>query len=465
MTLNKQDSFYKNLLALAIPIALQNMLVSSAHLVDTAMIVSLGNVATSAVGVANRWSFLINLVLFGFMSGSSVMISQYWGAKEKENIQRTYGIALACAMLLSFVYMLAVLAAPTQLLRVFTDEAEVIEEGVKYIRILCLGSVLNAYNAVTSSARRATEDVRVPLVVSVSSTLVNMVLNYILIYGHFGFPRLGVRGAAYATLISIALQSAAFLLIGAKQKHFTFASPKRLLDIEKHFAAKYFKLAAPVIFNETLWAVCTNVYIMIFARRGSENYAAYTVFNSVEQLGFSFFVGVCNACAIMVGKRIGAGESRAGYDTAKRCLRITPIMAIFVGALLIAVRNPILSLLNIETEGARAMASRLLLFYGCWLAMRMIPYTSVVGIFRAGGDSKTGFYIDVLVMMFWSIPVVMLLEYILHAPFLWLVCGMYIAEDTVKSFFSILHFRSRKWIKPLTMSGQNAMDMELMEEN
>ena len=165
------------------------------------------------------------------------------------------------------------------------------------------------------------------------------------------------------------------LLLFARAVHkkgIIIAPLRELLDFDKAFARKYFAVATPVIGNEALWAVGTNIYVMVLARQGAENYAGYTMYNSVEQLVFVFFVGMCHACAIMVGKAVGEGKLEDAYQTARKFMVATPFVAAAAGLLLILVRNPILGLLPVETEGARQVAADLLFIYACWMPVRQI---------------------------------------------------------------------------------------------
>lgn len=448
--MEKRPGFYRQMLALAGPIALQNMLASSAHLVDTAMVTRLGNVAVSAVGVAGRWSLFMNIILFGFCSGSAVLISQYWGAKEEEKIRRTYGLALIFSLAVAVLYTAAGLMFPREMMRLFTSEQAVIEAGAQYLRIAVLNTLPLTYAMVTCGARRATEDVHVPLIVSGVSVVVNTFFNYCLIYGHLGMPELGLRGAAVATVFSGISQMILTALYGGAQKHFTFAPLRQLLSFDRRFIMTYLKIAAPVLLNETLWVIGFNLYSVIYAHQGSENYAGYTVYDSVEQLSFVFFVGVCNACAIMTGKAVGEGGRDRAFQMARRYLRIMPLLAVVVGGLLIAIRWPVIRLLDVETEYAAKMAADILLFYGIWAPIRQIPYLCIVGIFRAGGDTRIGLLLDVGFTLFWGVPVTAALAYWLKVPFLWLVCGTFIAEDCAKTPFCLWYFYSKRWIRQLT---------------
>lgn len=450
MNSTSKSGFFKNMARLALPIAAQQLLVSCAQLIDTAMVTSLGNVVVSAVGVSSRWIFLMNLFYFGISSGSASLISQFWGAKEKENIRKSYGVALIFGLAVAIIFCLAMFFIPEHLARVFTSEAPVIEESAKYMRIVAFMGIFSAFNQVTCTVLRATEKVNTPLITSIIAVCINTTLNYILIHGKLGFPALGIRGAALATLISTAVQ-AIILFISIRTAKQVFKAPLRTyFSFDMTFVKRFSVVALPVVFNEGIWAIGTNIYSMVFARQGSEAYAGYTIFSSIEQIAFVFFVGICHACSIMTGKTIGEGKEAEAYKLAKKFVIMTPVIGIITGSALAAFRNPLLSLLDIETQGAFDLASALIVIYCLWLPIRNIPYTLIVGTFRAGGDTKIGIIYDCLSLYIVSIPVVCYLGLVAKVDFVYLIAAMYLCEDLPKTILSLLRFRSKKWIRNLT---------------
>jgi len=448
--------FYKSMLAMALPIALQNLLSASSNLVDTAMVTRLGDLNIAAVGVAGRWSFFMHLILFGLASGSSVLISQYWGIKDVKNIKKTYGIGLVLGLTVTACYVAICLLIPEKLAAVYSSDADLIPLAADYLRIVALGMIPQAYAFITSIARRATEDVRIPVMGACAATCTNIFLNWVLIYGNLGAPALGLRGAAIATAVSMYAHMLVHMTASWRQKHFTFVPPGQLFGFERAYLGKYLRIAWPVLINEIIWATGMNLYVMVFARQGITNYAGYTVFNSVQELGFIFFVGICSACAVMVGKAVGSGKPKEAYAIGKRFLIITPLLGVVVGAILVLIRNPALNLMGIETAQARSVAESLLLFYSGWVGIRNISYTAVVGIFRAGGDTKMGFFLDCVIMFAVAVPIVAALGFFTDIPFVWLVVAMYLAEDAPKTFICLWYFRSKKWIRQLTQAGNNA---------
>ena len=450
MIMNSQKSFLKNMLKLALPIALQQLLVSCAQLVDTAMVTGLGNVVVSSVGVSSRWIFLMNLFYFGISSGTAAMIAQFWGAKEKDNIRKSYGIALIFGSVVAAVFTLSMFFMPRQLIRVFTSEQAVIDTAAQYMRIVAFMAPFAAFNQISCVALRSTERVNPPLYTSIISVGLNTFLNYVLINGKLGLPAMGIKGAAIATLTSTATQAILLFIVLRTSKDVYNAKYKEFFTIGKNFFRRFSVVCLPVVFNEVAWAMGTNIYSMVFARQGSEAYAGYTIFSSVEQIAFVFFVGICHACSIMTGKTIGEGNESGAYKLAKKFVIMTPLIGLATGSVVALVRNPLLSLLNIETQAAFDLASSLILLYCMWLPFRNIPYTLIVGTFRAGGDTKIGIVYDMISLYLLGVPVVAYLGLIAKVDFIYLLLAMYLCEDVPKIILSLRRFISKKWIKNLT---------------
>jgi len=444
-------SFYKKMLKLAIPIALQNMLSACAVLVDTAMVSSLGNVSISAVSVSGRWNFILELFLFGFCAGAAALIAQYWGMQDKPAIRRTYLVTLLSAGACSTLLLIATRFWTPQMLRVFTDEAAVVEAAGPYLRILAFGEIFLSVSMVTNLANRSVGEVRIPFIASTVSVLINVLFNYGLIYGNLGMPALGLRGAAIATLISQICQCCLTIGLTLAKKSPILPVLGEKLGIDLAFFKKYIKICLPVILNEGLWGLGNSAYAAVLARQGSDNYAAYAIFNNVTELVFVFFVGVCSACGILLGHVVGAGDLEEGYKVGKRAMLLTPVMGLVLGIGLMLVKNPILAVFPMESEATRQLVSDLLTLYCTILPLHNIAYTAVVGVFRPGGDTRIGLILDCVCQYLLGIPLVFVLGMVVKIPFLWLVAAMYLSEDIVKTVFCFFYFRSKRWIRRLTV--------------
>jgi putative MATE family efflux protein len=445
-----EKGFYKTALLLAFPIAMQNLLVSCAALVDTSMVMALGNVYTSAVGIAGRLAFFMNVVAFGFCSGSAALISQFWGAREKENIKSAYGTALAYALPLAFLFAVAFFLFPSFFINIFTDDPLVIAAGAEYLKYYSFACVFIMFSQITCSSLRATERVVLPLLSSVISVVVNTFLNYCLIGGRLGFPRLEMKGAAIATATGAVVQALVLLFFVICSRNPLRAKAQELFLQKKEFVSRFFSVSLPVLFNESLWALGTNVYAMVIARQGTDNHAAFTVYDSFQQLFFVFFAGMCNAAAIMVGKRIGEGNKDSAFATASRFVILTPTVGVIVAVFMVLLRMPILGILPVEKPETVALAATILLGYAVWLPFKMIPYTLICGVFRAGGDTKAGCVFDAASLYLFGIPTVVILGFFTSIPFEWLIWIMFIAEDIPKAVMCLPHFFRRKWIRELS---------------
>lgn len=456
--------FWRVALRLAIPIALQNLLISSFSLIDTLMVGQLGDVALSAVGMAGQWSWMLNIALFGVISGTSLYISQYWGVRDIDGIHRTYGIALTSAVLIATAFALSGLLIPGGIVSIFNRDPAIIDAGSAYLSIAALSYPAVAISNILSTVLRSTERVRLPLAVSGVTAVCNAVLNYTLIFGKFGLPAMGVRGAALATVISSWMGPLLLLLFSSFQKNILITSPARLFRFKRAQVGAFYRRAAPIILNESLWGLGTVIFNVIFSNLGYEYYAAVTIHKTFENIAFVLFVGFCNACCIMVGKSVGAGKVERAVMDSRRFAMIIPFVSLLAGAVIILLRAQLVSVFNMGgniSELTQRTAQTILLIYGLELPMRNIPYIMIVGIFRSGGDTTTGMRLDLFSQWLLSIPATFLAAFVLKLPFVVVYAIMYLFEDYVKSFLCLRHFLSDRWIHPVTEEGKQGYEKYL----
>ena len=455
------SGFWRVALRLAIPIALQNLLISSFSLIDTLMVGQLGDVALSAVGMAGQWSWMLNIALFGVISGTSLYISQYWGVRDIDGIHRTYGIALTSAVLIAAAFALSGLLIPGGIVSIFNRDPAIIDAGTAYLSIAALSYPAVAMSNILSTVLRSTERVKLPLAVSGVTAVFNAFLNYALIFGKCGLPAMGVRGAAWATVISSWMGPLLLLLLSAFQKNILITSPVRIFHFTRAQIGAFYRRAAPVILNESMWGLGTLIFNIIFSNLGYEYYAAVTIHKTFENIAFVFFVGFCNACCIMVGKSIGAGKVERAVLDSRRFAMLIPAVSLVIGALIILFRAQLVSLFNLGgniSELTQQTAQWILLIYGLELPMRNIPYIMIVGIFRSGGDTVMGMKLDLFSQWILSIPATFLAAFVFDLPFIAVSAIMYLCEDYLKSFLCLRHFFSERWIQPVTEEGRRGYE-------
>ena len=457
----KDKNFWKMTLALALPIAMQNLLTSSFTLVDTVMIGQLGDVSLSAVGMAGQVSWLLNIVLFGFCSGGAVFISQYWGAKDISGIKRTIGIATIASFLMAVMFMLFSLIIPERIVHIFNQEPIIIAEGSAYLRVVAWSYPAIALNLALCSCLRAVERVRIPVVVSLVTTVVNIFLDYCLIFGKFGFPEMGIVGGALATVIAAWTAPVVIVIGSVISKNILFDKPKAFLGFDVGFLKFYLKKSIPVVFNEALWGMAMVTFNIIYANLGYEEYAAVTISRSLENMVFVFFAGVGTASSILVGKSIGSGDIKQAKLDAKRYTLLTPVLGIVLGTLVFLFREQLIGLFNMSdniSEVTYNTALDVLLVYSCAISIRNIPYIQVCGIFRPGGDTTMGAKVDIICSWCISLPATLIAAYVLKLPFPLVMAVMYAFDDIPNSTLCLKYFLSDKWIRPVTEQGRRALE-------
>ncbi len=443
----KDRRFWRSMLALALPIALQNLLTSSFAMVDTLMIGDLGEETVAAVGLAAQIAFLLNLFLFGVCSGGSVFAAQSWGAKNLKSIKTTYGIILMLGSAICLLFFCGAFFAPKFCMRLLTNDEAVVAIGTRYIKIASFSYFGTMLTAIFGTMLRTTEQVRIPLYSNIVAVLANVVFNYVLIFGKFGFPRMGVEGAALATVISASVNAICIFGISVLKKQIIFCSPRDMFSFNKKTLVSFLAVAAPVFFNEALWSLGTTCNNAVFGRMGSGNYAALTISRTVENFVFVFFVGLCSACAVLIGKSVGENDVPRVKLYAKRFLLLEPLVGIVLGGILLCLRSTVLSLFDFG-DASYNTAYLLLTIYCLEQVFRNLPYITIVGCFRAGGDTKKGMLYDLTCLWFIALPVTAVCGLVLKVDFVTTYIIALLTEDVIKNVLCVRHFFSFKWIRP-----------------
>ena len=444
--------FWKPALRLGVPVALQNLLSSSFALVDTLMLGRFGDRAVASVGMAGQWVWLLHVVFFGMSSGATVFLSQYWGAKDFGGIRRAYGIhAVSCLTVAGLMGLVAVLF-PGFVIGLFTSDAGAMETGASYLRIAGFSYLALAVSQVFSTVLRSTEQVRLPLYASLLGVTLNTTLNYALIFGNFGMPALGVPGAAIATVISAWAAPVFLFLISLKRRNLLICPLRDLLRFNRAFVARYFRISLPALANEGLWALGTMGYNMVYGRIGTTQYAALTIYRTIDSLFFAFYIGLCHACSVLVGREIGAGRTESSIRYADRFAFVMPAFTVLVSVFVISTRGLFLTLFDISPEAQR-LASVVLLVCALEMPFRNISFITICGVFRPGGDTKTGALYDFLTVWCLALPMTILFGLVLKVDFILVVVIMLACEDLPKAYLCVRRLKSRKWIKPVVGMG------------
>jgi putative MATE family efflux protein len=440
--------FFTLLLRLASPIILQQFIFSSFGMIDTMMIGQLGDASVAAVGIANQIFFLVNLLLFGITSGSAIFTAQYWGKKDIPKIQQVLGLSLVMSMIGAGTITLVAILYPEAVIRLYTADPEVIKLGGEYLRIVAVSYLFAAITFSFFIILRSIENVRLPMLTSIIAISINTFLNYSLIFGNFGFPQLGVEGAATATVIARLFEVCLILFLVYRSKLPLAAHPRDLLNWDQIRLGKFFQTTLPVIITEIIWALGTTTYNAIYAHISTQAIAAYNVALSVDRLVFVIFIGLGNACAIMIGNKIGEEDRETASIYGKRYLLLGLTFALLLGLFMLLVKNPLISVFGVTPETTR-LAEYIMLVMIFSLPIRSMNLILLIGILRSGGDTIYAFFIDAGVIWIIGVPIAYLGAFIFQLPIHW-VYLMVVTEEIVKLSLGLLRFFKGRWIHSLT---------------
>ena len=441
-------SFYRDLWIIALPIALQQLVTSSLNMVDTLMVGRVGVDAVAAVGVSNQYYFLLNMVMFGIYSGGMVYFAQYWGKKDLRNIHRLLGFTLVLGMGLAVLFTGMALFIPEQIIRIFTNDQTVMVLGAKYLKIAALSYPFMILSFGYSMGLRAVEKPKFSMIASVIALTLNTVLNIVLIFGLFGCPALGVVGAAIATLVSRVVEF--ILVLGFAYLKTDTMNPKLsvLLSFDRSLINKLMVTSLPVVINECFWGLGTTAYMVIYGMINVEAISIMNIVNSIFNIFFIAAIGVGNASTVMLGKKLGAGEKEKTYKEAILFLKIGVVLGVLSGILLVMCIPVMLRLYRDFDFSTLETMAYVLIIFAIGLTFRFINIINIVGIFRAGGDTKYAMLLELGIQ--WSVGVLgtfIAVKYF-HAPLI--VVAMIVQfEEVVKVLLGMVRVKSKKWINQL----------------
>ena len=449
-----EKDFARQMVRIALPIALQNLVAASAHIVDGLMVAGLKDNGASyaAVTQAGRYSFLFQLFLFGAASGSSIFISQFWGKRDKDGIHRVMSLCLRITVGLAFLFGLGAVLFPGAIMKLFLEEGLSRQLATNYLSIVGFSYVLSAIDVVFSNTLRATGKPAVAMAGGVAGILTNTFFNYVLIYGRLGFPAMGVRGAALGTVAAAAVSLLVNMGYTYWKKQPGAILPSQMRMPERQFSLDYIKRVLPVVINEGLWSLGMTTYSIFYGMRGDDAVNAIGVFNNIDQLMTVLIFGAVNAAAILIGNRIGAGDREGAILTSRRMLFATECLGIFTSLMLVLFRYPILGIFSNLSERTLQDAAVIILIAAFTMPIRNFNTINIVGVLRAGGDTVFSMALDGCMIWVIGVPCVAIATLVFGFP----ITGIYAAtfvEEAFKLGLGLPRFLSNKWINNLTFIG------------
>ncbi len=441
----RDREFLRTLLILAVPMIIQKLLLSSVNMLDSLMVGRLGDVEVAAVGIANQLYFVYVLFLEGISGGCSIFISQYWGAGNKSNIYKVMGLGFCAVCFMGTLFTGVGLLAPIPVLSLFSREAPVLALGRDYLLIICWSYLITGLTFLLSAALRSIGNSRLPMLVSAVALTVNAVFNLLLIFGLCGFPRMGVRGAALATLIArvieLILLCAFALKKGAPLRarlgdYFSFGAP---------FAMRVFLTSLPVLLNDTLWGIGFTLYTIAFGLLGTAALASAQIARTVEQLFMVFSFSVAGSALVMTGNLVGAGEFDKAKDYGRKLLLTAAGTGMLTGLCLFFLAPTLLTLYEVSAQVSRDAIS-LLTIYAFAMPFKVSAATLIVGLFRGGGDASFAAKSELFALWLVGVPLVfagaLFFDFSIVGLFL-----LQLSEDAVKLTLGLVHLRRGGWMK------------------
>jgi len=451
-TLNDFDSKYFNrqMIKITIPVMLQQMVSVCLNLVDTIMVGKISEDALAAVGAANQVYYIYSVVAYGIFSGAAVYAVQFWGIRDLVKLRKILGIDyMVCIAVTIPTILLALFCAP-QLIDLFTESQAVIDYGTDYLTIACFSYLFSGLSFVLTYNSRSVAILKVPTTISCIAVALNIVLNYLLIYGKFGFPEMGVRGAATATLVARICELVAMLayIYVFSKEHPLKAKISEMICVEKELFINVMKTAWPVICNEGLWAVSNAIVFAIYGVISAAALAIVQIAQTVTEVFQTIYTGMGNASTVLIGQALGRGNKDLAYTYAIKVFKLTFYFNLVTMSLLALSILPMAKVYGFNPETTDLLIKSLLVFTVAQLP-KMFVYVQVCGILRAGGDTMYCLILEVIFNFFMQIALAYLAVIVLELPLQWAIAVVMLAEVS-KAAVCFYRVVSRKWMNVFT---------------
>ena len=440
--------FYRNVFALVVPMALQNLINVGVTAIDVVMLGKVGETALSGSSLAGQIQFIMMLLFFGITSGATVLTAQYWGKKDTRTIEKILGMGLSVSLVVAAAFTIVALLIPETLMRIYSSDAEVITEGARYLRIVGLSYLCIAVTQVYLNIMRSIERVLIATFVYFMSLVVSVVVNALLIFGLCGFPKLGIVGAAIGTLCARITETVIVLVYARTRNRDVRIRLYDMFHIDRVLLRDYMVYAMPVVLNELMWGLGSSANTAVIGHMGSAAVAANSVAQVARQLATVVVFGISNATAIYLGKTIGERQILHARAYAKRFVGLSLLLGT-IGGGIILLAAPVAGA-NLElTEQAKQYMNFMFFVMSYFTIAQSVNTTMVVGVFRSGGDTRFGLIMDVSTMWGCSILIGAVAAFVLHAsvPVVYVIL---MSDELIKIPICVYRYRTYKWLNNVT---------------
>lgn len=450
MSIVKQEKagFYPQIAKLVVPIVLQNLLSAAVNSADVVMLNFVGQASISAVSLASQYASVLFMVFYGLGTGATMLCAQYYGKGDQKAINVVEGIALRFSLIISALFALCAFCIPELMMKVFTLDPELVSIGASYLRILgvaylCWG-VTEAYLAVLRSIGRVT----ISTVLNTFAFTANIILNAVFIFGLFGAPKLGATGVALGTSLSRLMELILCVIVSIRSKDVKLKISYIFLR-NKLLLRDFMKMALPALLNDVVWGLGFSMYSVIIGRfLGSDMVAANSLATVVRNFGTILCFGTASAGGILLGQKFGKNQLEEAEADAKRLMKLTVVTGLIGGLIVLAIMPLVLNFADLTETGLGYLRS-MLLINSYYVMGAAVNTTLIAGVFRAGGDSRFGFWCDLIDMWVYAVPLGFIAAAVLKLPPMW-VYFLLCTDEFVKWPAVIHRYRSKKWIKNIT---------------
>lgn len=443
--MNRKDSFFASVCALAIPVALQSMLQASFSIVDQIMIGQLGSVSVAGVGLAGKFASIYSVIVSAVGVVAGIMISQYLGQKNSREVRRSFFVNLLICLGLAGIFTLLCGGFPAQIMGLYTTDAPMGQAAASYLLIITATFLPIAGATLLSTLLRCMEKAQLPLYASIASAILNTELNYVLIFGKLGLPAMGASGAAIATVISTWVNF--LLMLAMLGRNGAVLKKGSGAVIGKFNLRQYLGMLLPILVCEFLWSLGENIYAAIYGHMGTEASAAMTLINPIQSLVIGALCGLSQAASVIIGKKLGSKEYEEAYRDAWRLIRYG-----FFGAVILSVLVVIASHLYVEIyqvdAAVKLLTRQILVAYALVAPFKVLNMIAGGGIIRSGGKTNYVMVIDMIGTWVFGVPLGMLSAFVwkLSIPYVYFILSL---EECVRFTITVFILRSKRWMQSL----------------
>ncbi len=443
----KDNELANQMIQLIVPIAIQQFMLALVSATDALMLGFVDQASLSAVSLAGQIQFVLNLFISGIAAGCGIMIAQYWGKKDASSIEKVMPVALYTNLISGSIFTILALAIPEKLMQIFTNEKDLIANGTMYLRAVAFSYLLCALSQIYLILLKNIGYAKLSSKISSTAVIINICMNTVLIFGFWGFPRLGIVGAAYATVIARFVEFV-WAYIAVKRLGKVAIRWKGIFYTDKFLTKDFWRYTTPVLGAALVWGIAFVLYSVILGHMGSDAVAANSIASIVKSMVQCVIRGISAGAGILIGNLLGSGQLDKAKEYGGRITRLAIFVGIITGCILMLL-SPIISRLAPMSDTAREYLQFMMIVLGFNLMGQGVNTTVLDGIFCAGGDSKFDMKGNLGAMWCFSVPLGFIAAFVLHAP-VWLVYIIISLDEIVKLPAVYIHYKKYIWVKNIT---------------